>query len=224
MNDPAGSSPKIEPAGRGDHMVKPGECLLTIAAKAGHYWETVWKHDANAPLREARDPFVLYPGDRVTIPPKRLKTVTRPPEQTHRFKKRGIPYKVRMRMLDGREARSGQPWKANIGPHTLEGQTDGEGVLEFFVPPGARTATLTLGSGETATVYQLEFARLDPPQSVGGAQSRLNALGYDCGTPDGVLNVPTRESLAAFQARHDLPETGELDEATINMLVEVHGS
>lgn len=51
-------------------------------------------------------------------------------------------------------------------------------------------------------------------------QSRLNALGYDAGTPDGVSGPRTRRAIANFQASIGEPETGTLSEAQLATLYE----
>lgn len=49
-------------------------------------------------------------------------------------------------------------------------------------------------------------------------QSRLRALGFDVGTPDGVAGARTRAALRAFQAARGLAATGDFDAATLKAL------
>lgn len=46
------------------------------------------------------------------------------------------------------------------------------------------------------------------------AQERLNALGYDVGTPDGSAGPRTTKALREFQKAQGIPQTGRLDTAT----------
>ena len=51
------------------------------------------------------------------------------------------------------------------------------------------------------------------------AQSTLNSLGYNAGTPDGKVGGNTRTAVKAFQADNGMNPTGRLDPATLNMLL-----
>lgn len=50
------------------------------------------------------------------------------------------------------------------------------------------------------------------------AQQSLAALGYSVGEPDGVAGTRTVAAIRRFQADKDLPQTGRLDDATMNAL------
>lgn len=50
------------------------------------------------------------------------------------------------------------------------------------------------------------------------AQTRLNQLGFNVGTPDGIVGKNTVAQLKKFQASRGLPETGRLDNATMQEL------
>jgi hypothetical protein len=54
---------------------------------------------------------------------------------------------------------------------------------------------------------------------IGQAQERLKAVGFDPGYIDGVLGPRTRDALRRFQASQGLPITGQLDEATRQVLL-----
>jgi len=50
------------------------------------------------------------------------------------------------------------------------------------------------------------------------AQTRLQEAGFAPGDIDGVLGPQTRTALRQYQAKHGLPKTGDLDEATLRAL------
>ena len=54
---------------------------------------------------------------------------------------------------------------------------------------------------------------------IGQAQERLKAAGFDPGYIDGVLGSRTRDALRRYQASKGLPITGQLDEATRQVLL-----
>ncbi len=60
------------------------------------------------------------------------------------------------------------------------------------------------------------------PMSLLDAQRKLNNLGYNVGTPDGVYGPHTRNALIAFQKDHGLAPTGRLDSATQAALKNSH--
>jgi N-acetylmuramoyl-L-alanine amidase len=83
-----------------DHTVTQGECISSIAERYGLFWETVWNHPNNAELRQQREnPNVLRPGDVVFVPERREKLESGATDTRHRFLKKGVPAKLRLRLL-----------------------------------------------------------------------------------------------------------------------------
>ncbi|WP_374605695.1 peptidoglycan-binding protein [Diaphorobacter nitroreducens] len=60
--------------------------------------------------------------------------------------------------------------------------------------------------------------RAGAAMSVREAQERLNAMGYNVGTPDGSAGPKTARALREFQQAQGLPVTGRLDSATAGAL------
>lgn len=98
--DTGGSRTPTEGAGAGEHAVEAGDCLHSIAYQYGFFWETLWNHPDNAELkRERRDPGVLLPGDRITVPPLTARLEPCQTEAKHVFRRRGVPARLRIRIL-----------------------------------------------------------------------------------------------------------------------------
>jgi len=54
--------------------------------------------------------------------------------------------------------------------------------------------------------------------TVQNAQNALNSQGYNAGSADGRMGPATRSAVTKFQADHNLPQTGALDDPTLNAL------
>lgn len=98
-----------------DHVVRPGDCISSLAESHGLFWETVWNHPGNAALRRQRaNPNILRPGDVVHLPDKRRHVEDGASDQLHRFVKKGVPAQFRLRLTrleppPGTTPRNGAP-------------------------------------------------------------------------------------------------------------------
>lgn len=208
------------------HVVQQGECVSSIAARYGLFWETVWNDPGNAQLKKLRrDPNVLLPGDVVVVRDRQLREESRPTDAKHSFVRKGVPAKVKLRLVNLRqEPRPGVSYIADIDGEVRSGVSDGDGYIEFVVKPTVQKVVLSVDDNGIQEKYQVRLGHMDPVTELSGVRKRLANLGYDCGPGSGSLDDSTRTALQAFQTLLNLPATGEPDDATCSKLQEVHGS
>ena len=210
------------PAGSGERVVEQGECISSIARDTGHFWETLWNLDANAALKRARtSPTVLLPGDRLTVPPIRVKTIAVATGKRHVFRRKGVPDYLRLEFRLGGAARAGEPYEATIDGVLHRGTLDENGRLEIALPRGAKGGTVVVG-GSSGIRQQRAFrlGTLDPPDTAGGLRSRLENLGFGGAPGDEGL----RAAVAALQSACGMEVTGEPDAATLAKIEQLHGA
>lgn len=212
------------PRGAGDYVVRQGECMNSIAAAHGFFWETLWDLTENQELRCAREePNVLLPGDRVYIPELREKVIEAPTEARHLFRRRGVPSTLRIQIMRAGVPRSNEQYLLEIDGFRSEGVTNDEGWVEIAIPPSAERGELRFGNGEFETdVYPFNIGGLDPITEITGVQERLANLGYDCSVT-GEMDNDTRQAILAFQEAEDLETTEELDQTTRDRIAQVYG-
>lgn len=207
------------------HRVEPGECIASISHHYGLFWDTVWSHPANAELKRLRgNPNILVPGDVVAVPELRAGDVLCATGQQHSFRKRGVPAKLSLRVLEGGEPRANEPFALEVDGRQLRGTTGADGEISIYVPPEARSATLVVGTGEDESTWPLRLHRLEPITEVSGARQRLSNLGFGVGGEQGALGPATAAAISAFQRALSLPLTGQLDAATIDAIAAAHGA
>jgi Putative peptidoglycan binding domain len=205
--------------------IAQGDSVESLAVAHGLTTEKVWRHPENAPLRAARQsPHVLHPGDRLFLPPIDVRTEQLATTRVHRFERRGVPSRLRLRLAILGEPLRDEPFVLYAGGLEFHGQTDGDGWVDVRVPASLERGRLVVGNGDDAIEYAVHPRELDPCDEVTGWQSRLRNLGYAPGTVDGVAGAQSRAALAAFQQDEGLPATGEPDDATRARLIARHGS
>jgi hypothetical protein len=88
------------------------------------------------------------------------------------------------------------------------------GIVKAVRNYKAQTVKGGLGTGGQLAVQGAG----DTGMSVRDAQTRLNELGFNVGTPDGNIGAKTKAQLKRFQQSRKIPVTGVLDEATASEL------
>jgi len=214
-----------KPVGKGDYVVQEDDCMSSIAEASGHFWETLWNHPDNVQLKEVRrDPSVLMPGDLVTVPPIAPKEVSKATGATYRFRRKGVPAKLRLRLLKEGEPRANESYRVDIDGRLTRGVTDGDGFVDIYIPCNAKQGKLWVGPPGDEKMHLLQIGKTMPVERIQGVKQRLKNIGYRCGFIDDEITPVYEDALRAFQKDHGLPETGKADDATRQKLVDVHRS
>ncbi len=200
------------------HKVKQGECISSIADKYGFFPDTIWNDSKNSSLKQKRkDPNVLSSGDVVYIPEKEQKEESCPSEKCHRFRKKGVPAKMKVQLVMEDEPMKNQPFSLIIDDQFWsDGTTNGDGYIETTIPPQVKTGKIIVGPPDNRISFGIDFGTLDPLETKEGALKRLNNMGYEVGDDP-------RGAIEAFQEKENLTMTGELDQATRDRIKEVFG-
>lgn len=203
------------------YISKQGDCISSIADQFGFFWETVWNDDRNAGLRaERRDANVLQPGDLVFVPDKRPKEESGDTGLVHKFRLKGVPVRLQLRLLDEwGDPRAGLKYSLSVDGASKSGIVPEDGFLTLVIEPQAKKGTLRLETGEE---YLLNLGALNPVEYTSGVQDRLKSLGYYKGEPSGQLDKATRNAIEDFQMNKGLPVTGDPDADTRAALVDAH--
>jgi hypothetical protein len=214
-----------EPVGEGEYVVKKGDCISSIALATGHFWETIWNDPANTELRETRkNPNVLLPGDRITIPEMQPKTESGVTEARHRFVRLGSPEILQIRFEHAKdEPYTDEPYTIAIDDESRDGCTDADGFLREIIPPDAQVAIVRFDQFDEE--YNFGLGHLEPIDTIKGVQERLANLGFLRGGCHGKLDLRTTTAIRRYQEAHAMEtRTGELDDATRQHILETHKS
>lgn len=224
--------------GRLKHMPKrkvgAGETTSSLALKNGFFWKTIWEHGENAELRNFRpDPNVLLETDEIFIPERVEKTgVMKGTESEHVFKRKGEPSKVKIKFMELGQPRAGKDYVIKIGTKLIEGTTNGDGLLEHFIPGDTRFMEVEFKDGSLKQAFNV--GGLDPADVISGVDQRLNNLGFKTGgikVPKGMSAEEAIESgkagkkftdaIKKFQADNEIELTGKLDSKTKSLLKKI---
>lgn len=201
------------------YEVQQGDTLTSIAFRFGFFPDSLWTLPENEALRTLRQHGdILMPGDVLVIPDAQPAELAKSTSQRHRFKRRGVPARLRLQFLRDDGPIASAPYTLIVDGRETTGLTDSEGVLDTFVAPDARSGEIRLDN----EVYALQLGTLDPVSELSGVKKRLNNLGWFCGDPDAPADALLERALRQFQERMQLPVTGEADDATREQLRRLH--
>jgi N-acetylmuramoyl-L-alanine amidase len=212
-----------------EHVVRQGDCLSKLARRYGlSNWRTIYEHPNNADFRTLRpDPNVIYPGDRIFIPDREERTEACATEQRHRFRRRGDETCLRLWLQDEEgESLEGATYRLEVGPRLQEGQVGPDGLVELSIDPQEESGLLIVcpdeSTPEATMTWQLGLGGLDPVDTTSGIQARLNNLGFNSGSVDGIDGPLTQEAVRGFQEEYGLQVDGIAGPETQAKLEEVH--
>jgi len=195
-----------------NYQVKPGDCIFSIAFERGFFADTLWDLSENKGIRESRkEPSVLFPGDVVQIPDKRLKEVSRTTNEVHKFQVKNTPKILRIQFKYLDTPVKNTEYSLKVDSTELKGKTDGEGWLKHAIPPNSKSAKLVFADGSE---YEIDLGLLDPVDETRGLKQRLAALGMFRGSINSEMTNEVESALKIFQFANDLEPTGEPDDQT----------
>jgi murein L,D-transpeptidase YcbB/YkuD len=209
------------------HIVRDGEYLTQIAAKAGFDADTLWNHPSNADLKAKRPHRdILTTGDIVPIPDL--------PEPTGLALKKGatnryvanVP-KITMSVIarNGDTVLANEPYLVKGAGDPIEGTTDGNGKLTFSISIHVREGEITLP--KRGLSFPLHVGDMDPVSEDSGVKKRLSNLGFytaPVGADAGDAEQALRAAVAAFQKANGMEANGVVDDAIRKRLTDAHGS
>ncbi|MCU0735761.1 MAG: peptidoglycan-binding protein, partial [Methylotetracoccus sp.] len=172
-------------------------------------------------------------------------------EQKHKFKLKGVPAKLRLRLIQDQtpdettQRTKFEEWTFETETETLratepvkevavilyvdeqvvfEGQTDADGCVEASISPGARTGRVKLYPGtEKETEIPLELGCVEPVDEPPGVAKRLHNLGYNCSAETQAESEDLQMAIKEFQTDEGLDATGTMDQQTRDALKNAHG-
>ena len=216
------------------HDVQQGEHLSAIAERYGfHDYLIVWNHPENAALKAKRgNPNVLFPGDVVMIPKKRVADYSRPTDQRHRFTRLTKPLQLKVilgNLYDGPLA--GVPCTLFVEAEQFALTTTAQGEIRQEITKTAGRAGLviknTLQVQDQAipleTELEIKIGYLDPVDERSGQVVRLSNLGYYRGPLDTRDEPELLSAIEEFQCDHGLTVDGKCGSLTQAKLKQVHG-
>ena len=207
-----------------EYHVEQGDCLFSIAQNHNMFWQTLWDHSRNATLRELRkNPNVLCEGDTVFVPDKEEKTLDIATEQRHRFRRKGVPFRIRLCLLKESEPRANVRYVFTLDNKHYEGMTDDDGYIEIMVPRTSVQGELTLYENEEEEKYNLTLGHLDPVDTLTGVQQRLRNLGFPCEV-SGTMDQGTKIAITGFREKHGPKGSEDIDDPLRQRLLELHSS
>ena len=108
-----------------DYKVQKGDCVSSVAFSKGFFWETLWNHGKNSELKSKRkDPNILKEGDVLHIPELSPKEESCATEKRHKFKLKGVPAKLKLRIMQTKSGKDEEEDSGGGGGGGDSGESD----------------------------------------------------------------------------------------------------
>lgn len=224
-----------------EYNPKENEDWYLVAEAFGfRNWKTIYDHEKNKSLRERKDPYTLSKDDKIFIPDKQPAEHKCETNKRHTFT---LPTPMRpfsVEVVDD----DGDPYADAKYELWIDGEkylgkgdnpdeikrTDSNGLICKELPLTVEKFEIriwlnkeTENDPDAYDTLIEEPGHLDPIDTVEGVQHRLEKLGYFCGEDKhGELGPGTKEALINFQTEFELDPSGEIDEKTKDILLEVY--
>ena len=203
--------------------INRGDCIDKIAEEQDLLPDTIWNHPDNKALKTSRkNKNVLYPGDKLFVPEKVIKSESVSGGAKHKFKRKAVPIEFTLQMKKNDAPRANLAYSLTIENKTFQGKTDGDGWIKHSIPTDAQKGRLEIDDGKET--YELNLGHLDPVDEIEGVQQRLKSLGYYAGEVDGVHGDKTRTAIQFYQKEKDIAVSGSIDEGLKDSLTNGYGS
>lgn len=211
------------------HVVRPGDCLVSIAASYGLAGSDALRSLAENASLLARRPnhCVLEPGDIVALPERATDGQRYARRRDNRYRVTAPVTELRLRLRVTEPVR----YVLSVAGHRFFGVTGPEGEIVHAIDATATQGELLVWPASApsaeraegrAIVIPLRIGHLDPISTPRGLQQRLRSLGYDVGAIDGVVGPRTRRAIERFREDAGLATTaGEAELA--DALTREHG-
>jgi len=214
------------PLGERVHIVRPGDCVESIAAAVGCAWRDLWEHPRNASLRAKREnPNLLAPGDLVRLPAA-LFPSGRPITKgaAHAFEADVPSTLLDVRFVerddDGAHPLAGVPYAVRALDVERRGTTTSDGRVRESIPLAARRVDVVLHPDtERAREVRVEIGALDPIDEPCGVTQRLQNLGW---LGADVSEPAVAAAITGLRRERGLSDDGPLDDATRAALLDAH--
>jgi hypothetical protein len=213
----------------GNYTVQQGDHLSKIAKAFGFTdFHTIWDDPNNADLKRRRQsPNILFPGDSLYVPDRKLREESRSTDQTHEFTVKKAELKLRLILEDQYETPiANASCILTLGSDSRHVTTDGSGQIEEDIPPDIHDAALVIQDAQTPldnTRIAIRIGDLDPVTEISGQIARLNNLGYFAGDIKSPDHVAVESAVEEFQCDNNLTVDGICGPKTQAQLKKVHG-